>query len=251
MNCPFETLGVSSTATTKEIKKAYRAMASKHHPDKEGGDTEKFQTIQDAYEKVKDGDYKSASYDFQPDTKWYQSKDKYSGRNGYREYYADRSESIVTYQVVMDASEMYNGAQFDSEQLGTFNVPKGVRNCDTMYVNNKKIEISFKSDSDYSYIVQADMLYRGISISNLAAMIGTHVTFEHLDGKKYKLKIPAGTKDAHTIDMPELGLYNRETGKRDKLKVYLEVHQMSIYDEETLDLLKKKGYYKDSYTTGK
>ena len=49
----YTTLGVSKTATPDEIKKAYRKLASQHHPDK-GGDTAKFQQIQTAYDTLID-----------------------------------------------------------------------------------------------------------------------------------------------------------------------------------------------------
>lgn len=44
----YSTLGVPKTATADEIKRAFRKLASQHHPDK-GGDTQKFQEIQQAY----------------------------------------------------------------------------------------------------------------------------------------------------------------------------------------------------------
>jgi len=57
----YATLGVSRTATAAEIKQAFRKLASQHHPDK-GGDTQKFQTIQAAYDTLGDA-AKRAAYD--------------------------------------------------------------------------------------------------------------------------------------------------------------------------------------------
>ncbi|MEX1112716.1 MAG: molecular chaperone DnaJ, partial [Candidatus Andersenbacteria bacterium] len=46
----YETLGVSRDASAEDVKKAYRKMAHKHHPDKEGGDEEKFKEVNEAYQ---------------------------------------------------------------------------------------------------------------------------------------------------------------------------------------------------------
>lgn len=54
MTDPYSILGVPKNATTDEIKKAYRKLAGKHHPDKQGGDKAQFQAIQSAYEKLSD-----------------------------------------------------------------------------------------------------------------------------------------------------------------------------------------------------
>jgi DnaJ family protein A protein 2 len=49
----YKILEISKNATKKEISKAYRKLAIKHHPDK-GGDEEKFKKISGAYEILKD-----------------------------------------------------------------------------------------------------------------------------------------------------------------------------------------------------
>lgn len=57
----YATLGVPRTSAADEIKRAFRKLASQHHPDK-GGDTAKFQAIQVAYDTLGDAD-KRAAYD--------------------------------------------------------------------------------------------------------------------------------------------------------------------------------------------
>merc|ERR1719215_1675138 len=57
----YKALEVEKNATHAEIKKAYRKLAVKHHPDK-GGDPEKFKEITQAYEVLSDAD-KRSTYD--------------------------------------------------------------------------------------------------------------------------------------------------------------------------------------------
>ena len=62
MNDYYEILGVARNATKDEIKKAYRKLAHKHHPDKTKGDDKKFKELNEAYEVLYD-DKKRADYD--------------------------------------------------------------------------------------------------------------------------------------------------------------------------------------------
>ncbi len=65
MRDPYEILGVPRTAGEAEIKKAFRNLAKKHHPDKHAGDAaaqKKFQEISAAYDILGDKD-KRAQFD--------------------------------------------------------------------------------------------------------------------------------------------------------------------------------------------
>ena len=63
----YDVLGVPKNATEDDIKKAYRKLAMKHHPDRNQGDTatkaeERFKEAKEAYEMLSDP-HKRAAYD--------------------------------------------------------------------------------------------------------------------------------------------------------------------------------------------
>lgn len=58
----YKILGVEKGASKDEIKKAFRTLAHKHHPDKDGGDEAKFKELNEAYQVLSD-DTKRAQYD--------------------------------------------------------------------------------------------------------------------------------------------------------------------------------------------
>ena len=61
----YDILGVSEKATDEDIKKAYRKLAMKYHPDRNPGDStceEKFKDVKEAYETIDTPD-KRNTYD--------------------------------------------------------------------------------------------------------------------------------------------------------------------------------------------
>jgi curved DNA-binding protein len=79
----YKTLGVERGASDEDIKKAYRKLARKYHPDvsKETNAKERFQEVAEAYETLKDKEKRAAydslgshraGQDFRPPPDWYQ-----------------------------------------------------------------------------------------------------------------------------------------------------------------------------------
>jgi len=58
----YKSLGLEKGASDEDIKKAFRRLAHQHHPDKQGGNVEKFKEINEAYQVLSDKE-KKAQYD--------------------------------------------------------------------------------------------------------------------------------------------------------------------------------------------
>ena len=115
----YDILGVSKNATADEIKKAYRTLAFKYHPDRNQGNAaaeEKFKQISAAYDVLGD-ESKRRQYDMGYSTDSYSSSASQSQQQYQRQYQ-------YTYQNPFGEDnfwEWFNSAQFRSRNQQTQN----------------------------------------------------------------------------------------------------------------------------------
>jgi len=62
----YNILGVEKGASKDEIKKAFYKLAHKYHPDKKGGDENKFKEVNEAYQTLSDDSKRSESNSINP-----------------------------------------------------------------------------------------------------------------------------------------------------------------------------------------
>jgi curved DNA-binding protein len=117
----YKTLGVNKTATTEEIRKAYRQLAKKYHPDKNPGNKsaeEKFKELTEANEVLSDPE-KRKKYDMLG-TNWkqYQTSGYPEGNNWYNNF--NSAGGGRPFDFSSDSGEMFGGAGGFSDFFESF-----------------------------------------------------------------------------------------------------------------------------------
>ena len=229
----YETLGLTDTATEEEIKKAYRKLAMKHHPDRNAGNKsseEKFKKINEAYSILSDP-YKKTEYDYT--LKNPQNSNVYRD-NMNPEEFDDFVSSIFkrgspfedifrpTNQHLIQIHLEFWEAIFGIEKAYEFNLkrngkierakvkipfPPGTNSGDTFEVtaegNTIHVQVIVGSDSQFKR--ENLDLYTEIDIPMTTAILGGKFNFEHW-ASSLEIAIPAGIKQKQIIRLSNCGV---------------------------------------------
>jgi curved DNA-binding protein len=255
----YETLGVTHTTQPDEIKKAYKRLASKHHPDK-GGDEAQFKKVQEAYDVLSDPQ-KKQQYD-NPNP--FGGQNPFQGRGnpfgdifgdifGQRRQQAPRNPDGVC-DIHIDLQEAYSGAE-KMIDVGyakyKLTIPAGTR-------HGSKFKMQGKGPQQNTQYPPGDLICRTfvhmpsewdrvddslivrVEVNFFEAMIGTEVKFPHLDGTTLSVKIPAKTSPGSRLRLSGKGMPNPQNGRKGDMYVNVHVVAPNITDEQ---LRKIKEFY--------
>lgn len=221
----YKTLGVEKTASADQIKQAYRRLASQHHPDK-GGDTARFQEIQEAYATLSD-DAKRHMYDRggNPHNTQFHSSPGFDFDAIFNIFGADlrsqrRSSPRMELWIALEdvavggtrtISLVVNGSQSNVE----INIPPGIQNMDTVRYpgiapGGQDLIIIYRIKPHPSWQTDGVNIVTEHSVDILDLILGSEITVRDLLGNNLVLTIPAETQPGSLLRARGRGLPARQ-----------------------------------------
>jgi curved DNA-binding protein len=238
----YQTLGVEQTATQDEIKRAFRKLASQHHPDK-GGDTQRFQEIQEAYavlgdeQKRKEHDNPAQPFHFQDlgqnpnfnfDEIFHMFGTRFGQGQGQEQRRSSRINLWVTMQDVAQGGPRVVSIAGPSGSANVeINIIPGIEDGDTIRYprigpGGIDLVITFRIRPDNRWQRQNDTVITELIVPIWDMVLGSDVTLETLTGSTISITIPANTQPGTTMRVRGYGLPRKNTTIRGDLMVRLQ-----------------------------
>ena len=257
----YQILGVSKDASQQDIKKAYRKLAMKYHPDK-GGDEAKFKEIQAAYSVLSDPD-KRAQYD-NPNPFEQFGGDPFGQGSPFGDIFSEifggrirrqqpRRNPDGRMELNISLLQAYTGTNVVvNTGYATLDVtiPQGIN-------DGSNLRLSGKGPLRFTELPPGDLLIRvhieyppgwgregnnlfcRLPVNTLDAITGAKLLFEHIDGKKLEVRIPHASQNGTRLRIKDLGMTNPNNGLVGSLFLIVDLETPVITDEDHLEVLNK------------
>ena len=257
----YAALGVPKTATVDDIKRAFRRLASQHHPDK-GGDTQKFQAIQQAYATLGD-EQKRAEYD--------NPRPQFSGFSGFQgtpggvnindifgqmfgQQFAQQHQhprrSHVRMTLWISLLDVATGGK-RTVSLGTqagvsaveIEIPLGINDGDNVQYEGigpggSDLVVQFKVTPDRKWQRDGLNLAQEVRIDIWNLILGGDLTIDTLTGKTLSTRVPARTQPGTVLRLKGQGLRDR-AGQTGDIMVRVQAQIPEHIPSEIIDAIQK------------
>jgi DnaJ-class molecular chaperone len=231
----YATLGVAKTATQDEIKRAFRKLASQHHPDK-GGDTQKFQEIQAAYDTLGDA-AKRQQYDnpapqfqgFGPGAQFGNMHDifahMFGGQSPFGQQQPRRNHVRMSLWItLLDVARGGRRPVALGTQAGTstveIEIPLGINDGDNVQYpgiapGGQDLVITFRIRPEPAWHRDGLNLTVDHSISVWDLILGTDITVNNILGHSLTVKVPPRCQANAVLRLRSQGLRDRRGAQGD------------------------------------
>jgi len=225
----YATLGVPRTATADDIKQAFRRLASQTHPDK-GGDTQKFQAIQEAYATLGD-EQKRVEYD--------NPRPQFSGFHGhpggvnindifgqmFGQQFAQQHQhprrSHVRMNLWITLLDVATGGK-RTVSLGTqagvsaveIEIPLGINDGDNVQYEGigpggSDLVVNYRISPDRTWTREGLNLTMEVRLNIWSLILGGDLTIDTLTGKTLTVSVPERTQPGTSLRLKAQGLRDR------------------------------------------
>lgn len=264
----YQRLGIDKNATPEQIKKAFRKLAGKHHPDK-GGNTATFQQIKAAYDILSDPQLRQEYDNPRPQPNFsdlgghgfHFSSENFDLNNlheifgqvfGQQARSHHRQKQVFRTQVILSLQQAYDGAsQILKMQTPTgpkttvIDIPKGVMSGSQVrydnIIENGTLLVEFNVLPDLKFERRGHDLYCNHTISVLDLIVGTSFDFTTISGKKLTVNIQPKTQPQAQLKISGQGMPIQNTAMYgDQIILLKPIMPDNIDDAITQSILRSK-----------
>jgi len=265
----FNTLGVAPDASDEDIKKAYKRLAMKHHPDR-GGDQVKFQEIQEAYSTLSDPQ-KRNQWQHERQFGGAHNQDGFHFNFGFgqdindiiRQFHGGSPFGGFRQQSVRNR-DLRVGIEIDlvstlDEQTHHINVqnktveikiPRGVQSGMQMRYSGHgdqsvpnappgDLYVEFRVRQPAEFRINGINLSKTVTLNCIDAILGTKLYVTGLDGKQFEITIPPATQHDNKFRIGGQGLWDINQPVRGDLLIQVSLQVPTTPTAEQLERLQQ------------